>query len=284
MNPVRAADRAAGAVPASRGHNSLNPMSAITHSGRMTGRTALITGAGLGIGRAAALRLAAEGAGLVLADIDPARLAETAQLMPPGTRVLTHACDVTDEAAVAGLFTAAEDFAPVDVLVNNVGGGRAGRILDLTLADWEATMSLSLRSMFLCTRAAVKGMAARGSGRIVCLSSGARHGTVWNAFHFGAAPYSTAKAGVTGFVRALAIELADQGIAINAVAPGPIDTELAGPFLRRLHDEGYEYSPLRMTPMHRLGTPAEVAEAILFLASDEASYITGTTLDVTGGR
>lgn len=250
---------------------------------RLGGRTALITGAGLGIGRAAALRLAEEGAAVILADRNEERLRETAALLGDAPHLLIP-CDVTSEAQVADLFRAALDWRPLDILVNNVGGGRSGRIADLSLEDWEATMALSLRSMFLCTRAAVPGMAARGYGRIVCLSSGARNGTVWNAFYTGAAPYSTAKAGVIGFVRALAIELGDSGITINAVAPGPIDTELAGPYLRAMDEQGLEYAPSRMVPLHRLGTPREVADAILFLAGDEASYITGTTLDVAGGR
>lgn len=182
------------------------------------------------------------------------------------------------------MFEAATAWRPIDILINNVGGGRSGKIADLSLDDWEATMALSLRSMFLCTRAAVPHMTRRAYGRIVCLSSGARHGTVWNAFYTGSSPYSTAKAGVIGFVRALAIELGDTGITINAVAPGPIDTELAGPYLRAMDEKGLEYAPSRMVPMHRLGTAREVADAILFLASDEASYITGTTLDVAGGR
>jgi NAD(P)-dependent dehydrogenase (short-subunit alcohol dehydrogenase family) len=253
-------------------------------AGRLAGRTALITGAGLGIGRATALRFAAEGARLVLADLDAARLEETVGLIGSADAVLAHACDVTDEAAVAGLFAAADEFGPVEVLVNNVGGGKSGRIWDLSVADWDRTMALSLRSMFLCTRAAVPGMIARGYGRIACLSSGARNGTVWNAFHTGAAAYSTAKAGVIGFVRDLAIELADHGVTINAVAPGPIDTELAGPYLRRMHEEGWEYDPVRMVPMHRLGTPAEVAEAVLFVCTEQASYVTGATIDVAGGR
>ncbi|MBB3954178.1 SDR family NAD(P)-dependent oxidoreductase [Novosphingobium sediminicola] len=250
---------------------------------RLGGRTALITGAGLGIGRAAALRLAEEGAAVILADRNEERLRETAALLGDAPH-LAIPCDVTSEAQVADLFSAALAWRPLDILVNNVGGGRSGRIADLSLEDWEATMALSLRSMFLCTRAAVPGMAARGYGRIVCLSSGARNGTVWNAFYTGAAPYSTAKAGVIGFVRALAIELGDSGITINAVAPGPIDTELAGPYLRAMDEQGLEYAPSRMVPLHRLGTPREVADAILFLAGDEASYITGTTLDVAGGR
>ena len=252
---------------------------------RLHGKTALITGAGLGIGRAAALRLAQEGAAIVLAERDEARLAETAALLADmEANHLALPCDVIDEASVAAAFAKAAAWRPLDILVNNVGGGRSGKITDLSLEDWEHTMALSLRSMFLCTRAAVPLMAARAYGRIVCLSSGARNGTVWNAFYPGAAPYSTAKAGVIGFVRALAIELADSGITINAVAPGPIDTELAGPYLRAMDERGLEYAPGRMVPMHRLGTPREVADAILFLASDEASYITGTTLDVAGGR
>lgn len=252
---------------------------------RLAGRVAVITGAGLGIGKATALRFAEEGARLVLAERDDARLDEiTAALRDNGADVLPVACDVTDEASVANLAERAASFGKVEILVNNVGGGRSGRITDLSVTDWDHTMTLSLRSMFLSTRAFTPVMQAQGYGRIVCLSSGARNGTVWNAFHVGASAYSTAKAGVIGFVRALAIELADHGITINAVAPGPIDTELAGPYLRKMHDDGLEYSPIRMTPLHRLGTPREVADAVLFLASDEASYVTGTTLDITGGR
>lgn len=252
---------------------------------RLAGRVAVVTGAGLGIGKATALRLAEEGAQVVLAERDEDRLAEVdALLRSAGRQSLAVACDVTNERSVADLAQAAAKLGPVSILVNNVGGGRSGRVTDLSVADWDHTMTLSLRSMFLCTRAFVPGMREQGYGRIVCLSSGARNGTVWNAFHVGASAYSTAKAGVTGFVRALAIELADDGITINAVAPGPIDTELAGPFLRKMHEDGLEYSPIRMTPLHRLGTAREVADAVLFLSSDEASYITGTTLDVTGGR
>ena len=253
--------------------------------GRLSGRIAVITGAGLGIGKATALRFAEEGATLVLAERDAERLvAITDELQLLDASILPMKCDATCEADIAALAQAAATLGPVSILVNNVGGGKSGRITDLSLADWEHTMALSLRSMFLCTRAFVPVMQAQNYGRIVCLSSGARNGSVWNAFHTGASAYSTAKAGVTGFVRALAIELADAGITINAVAPGPIDTELAGPYLRQMHDQGLEYSPIRMTPLHRLGTPREVADAVLFLASDEASYITGHTLDVTGGR
>jgi NAD(P)-dependent dehydrogenase (short-subunit alcohol dehydrogenase family) len=256
-----------------------------TFARRLTGRTALITGAGLGIGRATALRFAQEGARLILCDISADHLEETRRLIEPADAdILIQQTDVTDESAVAALAHQAATFGQPDILVNNVGGGRSGRIWDLSVQDWDDTMRISLRSMFLCTRAFLPSMITAGYGRVVCLSSGARNGTVWNALHMGACAYSTAKAGVIGFVRDLAIELGDSGVTINAVAPGPIDTELAGPFLRDIEAQGHEYSPFRTVPMRRLGTAREVADAILYLASDEASYVTGTTLDVAGGR
>jgi NAD(P)-dependent dehydrogenase (short-subunit alcohol dehydrogenase family) len=153
----------------------------------------------------------------------------------------------------------------------------------MAVEDWDFVLRLNLRSTFLCTRAAAPHMMRRRYGRIVCLSSGAREGTPWTAYYQGGAAYSAAKAGVHGFIRDVALELAEHGITVNAVAPGPIDTERVGANLRRLN-ETVEYSPNRMTPLRRLGRPAEVADAVLFLASDEATYITGHTLSVTGGR
>jgi len=248
-------------------------------------QTVLITGAGLGIGKATALRFAEAGARIIVVDKDKARLEETLELIKDmGVEAISICSDVTLETDVLDMFQKTEAFGQLSILINNVGGGRSGRIWDLSVDDWDHTMALSLRSMFLCTRAALPGMIDRKHGRVICLSSGARNGTVWNAYHVGACAYATAKAGVNGFIRDLAIELADSGVTINGVAPGPIDTELAGPYLRKMHAEKWEYDPIRMTPMHRLGTPREVADSILFLASPAASYITGTMLDVTGGR
>jgi 3-oxoacyl-[acyl-carrier protein] reductase len=244
--------------------------------GRVDDKVAVVTGAANGLGRAIAERLAGEGARVALGDIDAAGLARAVAVSIVG--------DVTEEVPAARLIEAAvERWGALDILVNNVGGSRNARIWEMTVADWDFTLRLNLRSTFLCTRAAVPHMMKRRYGRIVCLSSGAREGTPWTAYYQGGSAYSAAKAGVHGFIRDVALELAEHGINVNAVAPGPIDTERVGEGLRWLN-ETVEYSPNRMTPLRRLGKPTEVADAVLFLASDEATYITGHTLAVTGGR
>ncbi|WP_260928540.1 SDR family NAD(P)-dependent oxidoreductase [Novosphingobium sp. 9] len=253
---------------------------------RLAGKTALVTGAALGIGKAIALRFAQAGARVALVDIDDKALAQTCEeIATLGGEAWPILADATDPASVEqGVDLALSRLGNVQVLVNNVGGGKAGRIWELSVEDWDRIMALNLRSMFLFTRTLVPQMIAQKSGRIICLSSGARNGTVWNAYYRGACAYSTAKAGVTGFVRDLAIELADHAITVNAIAPGPIDTELAGPYLRAMETPDMPLSPCRMTPLGRLGTPREVADAALYLAGDDAAYVTGTVLDVTGGR
>ena len=254
-------------------------------SHRLSGKSVVITGAANGIGRTTAERLAKEGAVLTLGDIDgDAVEAVAARLRSDGTQATAMAGDLTQEADVKRLISSAlEEHGRIDVLVNNLGGGRPGKVWELPLETWETVIALNLRSLFLCTKYASAAMIERKHGAIVCLSSGSREGTPWSAYYGGNAPYSTAKAGVHGFVRDVAMELAEYGIRINAVAPGPIDTERAGKHLRRLNDT-VDLNPNKMTPLGRLGTPDEVANAILFLASDEASYITGHTLAVAGGR
>jgi 3-oxoacyl-[acyl-carrier protein] reductase len=254
-------------------------------AGRVEGRVAVVTGAGQGIGRAVAERLAAEGARVVGGDIDASVLERTVvDLSGSGATVVGVVGDVTEPASAKQLVeTAVERFGRVDILVNVVGGAKNAKVWEMTEEAWDHVLRWNLRSTFLCTRAAAPHMMKQRYGKIVCISSGAREGTPWTAYYAGGAAYSTAKAGVHGFIRDVALELAQYGINVNAVAPGPIDTERTGENLKQL-DATVEFSPSKMTPLGRLGLPVEVANAVLFLASDEASYITGHTLPVTGGR
>jgi len=248
---------------------------------RMQNKVVVITGAAQGIGTAIAQRFAEEGATLVLLDLDAKRLQQTAA--GTGKAPTAIVMDVTDEAAVDKAFArVAADQGRVDVLVNNVGGARNAKLWDMTADDWDFTLRLNLRSAFLCTRAAVRLMMKQRAGAIVCMSSGAREGTPWTAHHTGGAAYSAAKAGIHGFIRDAAFELAEHGIRINAVAPGPITTERTAAAFEEMRTS--DFSPYKFTPMRRIGKPREIADAVLYLASDEASYITGTTLNVTGGR
>jgi len=248
-------------------------------------RVAVVTGAAHGLGREIALLLAKEGARVALGDIDAGGVERTvARIKTAGGAALAVVGDLTEEEPAKRLIEAAvAAYGRLDILVNDVGGSRNSRIWEMSVEDWDFVLRLNLRSTFLCTRAAAPHMMRQRYGRIVCLSSGAREGTPWTAYYQGGSAYSAAKAGVHGFVRDVALELAEHGVNVNAVAPGPIDTERFGPGLHKLN-ETVEYSPNRMTPLRRLGQPIEVAHAVLFLASDEAGYITGHTLAVTGGR
>ena len=255
---------------------------------RVAGKIALVTGAANGLGRAIALRLAEEGATLVMVDIDAAGLAETERQLkaanagsnrPP----LVATADVTEEAPVKALFKQTLDaYGRLDILVNDVGGGSSGHIWEVTLEEWDHIIKLNMRSAFLCTREAAAHMKDRRTGCIINLSSGAREGTPWTAYYIGNSAYSAAKAGIHGFTRGVALELAEYGVRVNAVAPGPIETERTGPGFRKI--DQLEYGPIRATPLRRIGVPDDIANAVLYLASDEANYITGTTLPVAGGR
>jgi NAD(P)-dependent dehydrogenase (short-subunit alcohol dehydrogenase family) len=255
-----------------------------TSNGRVAGKIAVVTGAAGGLGRAIAVRLAEEGATLVLADIEQAGLAETErQIRARQGRTTSIEADVTDEANVEAMFAAASGtHGRIDILVNNVGGGQCAHIWEARVSEWDHIMRLNLRSAFLCTRAAAVHMKERRSGRIINLSSGSREGTPWMAYYAGNSAYAAAKAAIHGFTRNVALELAEYGVTVNAVAPGPVETERNGAYFRSI--EELEYGPIKMTPLRRLGAPSDIASAVLYLASDEANYITGTTLNVAGGR
>jgi 3-oxoacyl-[acyl-carrier protein] reductase len=250
----------------------------------MQNKIAVITGAAQGIGAAIAGKFAEEGATLVLLDIDAERLRLTAaRIAQSAPEPATLLADVTEEAEVEDTFARiAAAHGRVDVLVNNVGGSRNAKLWEMTADQWDFTIRLNLRSAFLCTRTASRLMMRQRNGAIVCMSSGAREGTPWTAHSTGGAAYSAAKAGIHGFIRDAAMELAEYGIRINAVAPGPIETERTMTAFDVLRES--DHSPWKLVPMARIGQPREIADAVLYLASDEASYITGTTLSVAGGR
>lgn len=243
---------------------------------RLAGLTAFITGGASGIGAATAHRLAAEGASVVVADRDKDRARAVADLVG-GTAVYIDVADVgsvRDAVAEADLVAG-----PVDVLVNCAGGDRIAYFVDTDVTDWDQVLSVNLRGPIACTHAVLAGMQQRRSGVIVNVASEAgRVGTV------GGATYAAAKAGVIGFTKAIARESARYGIRCNAVAPGPVDT----PMLNDAADSGsfgaaVRRSMIDATVMRRIGTPDEVAAVIAFLASNDASYITGETVAVSGG-
>jgi NAD(P)-dependent dehydrogenase (short-subunit alcohol dehydrogenase family) len=249
---------------------------------RLENKIAVITGAAQGIGAAIAQRFAQEGATLVLLDIDAPRLEQTAAAIKGS--VMTIPADVTDEATVDAAFAGVmAAHGRLDILVNNAGGAQTAKLWDMSADTWDFTIRLNLRSVFLCTRAATRLMIPQRSGAIVCMSSGAREGTPWTAHHAGGSAYAAAKAGIHGFIRNAAMELGEYNVRINAVAPGPIDTERTAASFEAMR-EPPEFSPHKLVPLRRIGKPTDIADAVLYLASDEAGYVTGVTLPVAGGR
>ena len=254
---------------------------------RLDNQVAIITGAANGIGRAIAHRFATEGAQLVLADIAADTLAQTAAaIAATGVSVEHVAGDLTQrDTAQRVIDHTISKYGHIDILVNDVGGGggrKPSKIYDADLDDWEYVFNLNILPTLYCTRFATPHMVARKQGRIVCIGSGAREGNPWMSVN-GASAYSAAKGAVHSFVRSTSMELAPHGITVNSVAPGPIDNERTGPFLRKL-DAETTVGPSHITPMGRMGTSEEIAEAVLFMSSGECGYLTGQTLNVNGGR
>ena len=244
---------------------------------RLVGRTALITGAGRGIGRATAVRLARDGARIALnykgnaaAAAEAKRLVEEAG----STAVLVQG-DVSQDGEAERVMKEALAFGGgrLDILVNNAGITRDNLLLRMSAEEWDAVLDLNLRGTFLITKAAMRPMMKQRAGRIVNVSSIA--GVVGNA---GQANYSAAKAGVIGFTKTVAREMASRNITVNAVAPGFIPTDLTDVLPQEVKD-----ALLKQIPLGRFGAVEDVANAIAFLVSDEASYITGQVLVVDGG-
>jgi 3-oxoacyl-[acyl-carrier protein] reductase len=235
---------------------------------RLAGKRAIVTGAGRGIGRAIADAFVAEGARVLLADVQPELLAD---VLEDAARAACVA-DVAAPADVARMVaTARERFGGVDVLVNNAGIGGVGKtLLELTLDDWERMLRVDLTSVFVCCQAVVPQMLEHGRGSIINISSiTGVEGTA------GSVPYAAAKAGVLGLTKSLAKELAPHAINVNAIAPGLIDTDMSRARGQELARQAVRWP--------RIGRPEDIAQLAVYLASDESEFVTGQTLSVNGG-
>jgi len=241
---------------------------------QLIGNVAVITGAGQGIGQAIALRLAREGAKVVVGDVNATTARQTVQKIEAGGgQAVDLVADVTNRADAQALTQKAiEAFGGVDILVNNAGFYPSALVIEIDEAEWDLVMAVNLKGTFLCSQAAAKPMMAHRSGVIINIASvDGKMRTTGNAH------YAAAKAGVISFTRTLACELAPYNVRVNAVCPGWIATET----MKAKSDRWRQ--AIEEIPVGRLGIPDDVAEAVLFLASDAASYITGETLDVNGG-
>ena len=242
----------------------------------ISGRVAIVTGSGRGMGRAIALKLAEVGATIVINDIGETEPLEgvVEEIKAMGRQSLAIVADVSSLSDVARLVeTTIATYGKVDILVNNAGIARDQLLVRMSDEDWDKVLSVNLKSVFLCTRAVLRHMIKQRWGRIISISSIV--GVVGNA---GQANYASAKAGIIGFTRSIAKEVASRGITVNAIAPGFIDTEMT----QRL-EESWRQELKRRIPLGYFGSPRDVAEAVAFLASEEARYITGQVLGVDGG-
>ena len=243
---------------------------------KLEGKKALVTGASRGIGRAIALALAAEGADVVVnyAGSEAAAKAVAAEIEAMGRKALVLQADISsNESATAMVDAAVKEFGRIDILVNNAGITRDGLLMRMKEEDWDAVLTTNLKGVFNYTKAAVKYMMKQKAGRIVSISSVV--GLMGNA---GQANYAAAKAGVLGFTKAVAKEVAARGITVNAIAPGFIQTDMTAVLSEKVVE-----GMLNTIPLHKLGDPEDIAKAVVFLVSDDAKYITGQTLHVDGG-
>ena len=243
--------------------------------GILDGKVALVTGAARGIGRAIAEELARAGADIALGDLKEEWLSETADAIKAlGRKVVCCGVNVTDAAGAAAMIAkSVEAFGTVDVLVNNAGITKDGFLVRMSDEDWDSVIAVNLRGTFLFTRAVAKTMMKQKSGVIVNIASVI--GLIGNA---GQCNYAASKAGVIALTKSAAKELASRNIRVNAVAPGFIETKMT-----EVLSEDIRNKMLEVIPLKRFGTAADVAKAVLFLASDASSYVTGQVITVSGG-
>ena len=243
----------------------------------LTNRVALVTGSARGIGQAIAMKLAEAGADIVVNDIEAASEplgSVVSDIEALGRQSLAVTADVSSPDDVSHLFTTAhEKFGRIDVLVNNAGVTRDNLTMKMSNEEWDTVLNIDLKSAFLCSRAVLRYMIKQRWGRIISIASVV--GIIGNA---GQANYAAAKAGIIGLTRSIAKEVGSRGITINAIAPGFIQTKMTEQL-----DEKQTQELLSHIPLNSLGTPRDVAEAVAFLASEEARYITGHVLNVDGG-
>lgn len=249
--------------------------------GKLDGRVAFVTGGGRGIGAATALRLAEDGAQVILADIDLSGCQQVAaQIEQAGSQALAVSCDVSSHDAVeTAVGQGVDRFGRLDILVNNAGVLRDNLLFKMSDDDWDTVMNVHLKGAFLCSRAAQKHMVQQNYGRIISLSSVSALG------NRGQANYSTAKAGLQGLTRTLAIELGPFGVTANAIAPGFIDTEMTRSTARRqgLDPDQVIEAASKTIPVRRVGQPRDIANVACFLASEEAGFVNGQIIYVAGG-
>ena len=242
----------------------------------LDGKTALVTGASRGIGRAIAIKLASEGASVAINYAGNAKAAEEVKsiIEAAGGKAMLVQADVSSAESVDAMIKeVVEAFGGIDILVNNAGITRDGLLMRMKEEDWDAVINTNLKGVFYCTKAVSKLMMKKRAGRIVNMASVV--GLTGNA---GQANYAAAKAGVIGFSKTMAKELASRGITVNMVAPGYIDTDMTA-----VLSESVRETMVSGIPLGRAGTPEDVANAVLFLVSDDASYITGQVINVDGG-